>query len=199
MKKFYIGIIIIIITIIIIQISELLLKTLKDNYKIKIKEELPKIEHYLNSIENNGFINHLYNNAKEIKVSEILYNNIVIGNKIYNTDIEYKEINSKNKIIGDLLKFDELQIKILYFDKTGLDISQNIYGITLEYSEQYKIYWSNHTDSHYTKIKCISGLIDKNGLYKIIYNRENDLEDKKYEVIMKKNGQNFLFISNKEV
>lgn len=161
-------------------------------------DELLNIENYLNSIKNNGFITHFYNNPLEIDISKVLYNDTSIVNKIYNTDKEYKAIKNKmnDDIIGDLFKFNRLSIKLLYFEKTGKDISENINGINLPYCDEYDFYWINHTDTQYTKIKCISGEIDENKMYQIIYQKEDS--DKKYKVVLKKNKTQFLFVSNSE-
>ena len=201
-KKKKLGIFIILLCLIsIILILVVNYRSFYNNKEISNKELLD-IEDYLNSVKNNGFINHFYNNPLEIDISKVLYNDTSIVNKIYNTDKEYNAIKNKininmnDDIIGDLFKFDRLSIKLLYFEKTGKDISENINGIDLPYCDEYDFYWINHTDSHYTKIKCISGEIDENKMYQIVYQKEDS--DKKYKVVLKKNKMQFLFVSNLE-
>src|SRR5690625_2297361 len=53
-------------------------------------KELQDIQNYLNEIANNGFINHTYNHASMIDISEILYYNTYIGNIVSSSSPEYE-------------------------------------------------------------------------------------------------------------
>ena len=175
--------------------------------------ELEKINIFLNSEINNGFINHYYSNPSEIKISEILYNNLSVGKKVFRGSEEYnyiiQNVYNGNIPMGDLIKFDLLDIKILYFEKSGLDISENKQNLQLEscisyesYLEPYKelqyIYCQNYSDTHFSKVKCISGELSKDNIYSIKYVNE-EKTNKYYQVTLKKSGNNYLFISNKEL
>ncbi len=178
------------------------------------KEELNNITNYLNHDLNNGFINHTYNTSNDIKLSEVLYNNTSVGTIVPKDSEEYKfivkELYNGLPPIGDIIKFNLLDIKILYFEKTGLDISENNEQINLKYYSNYleentniyqngtAIYCQNYSDTHYLKVNCISGFIDKNNFYHIKYELVEDTS-KNYEVTLRKTGNNYVFIQNKEV
>ena len=105
-------------------------------------ETLLDIEHFLNKVANNGFINHTYDDASMIDISEILYYNTYIGNIIDSNSPEYEylvnTVFNGTPPTGDILTFNPLNIKILYFEKTGLDISQNSNpNIQLKYCKTY--------------------------------------------------------------
>ena len=81
---------------------------------------------------NNGFINHTYDDASMIDISEILYYNTYIGNIVDSNSPEYEylvnTVFNGTPPTGDILTFDPLHIKILYFEKTGLDIAIQIFN-----------------------------------------------------------------------
>ena len=176
-------------------------------------ETLLDIEHFLNKAANNGFINHTYDDASMIDISEILYYNTYIGNIIDSNSPEYEylvnTVFNGTPPTGDILTFDPLHIKILYFEKTGLDISQNSNpNIQLKYCKTYAsskqiskkekyIYCYAYRDTHHINAKCLSGNVN-NGIYHIIYCDANTPENQ-YEVTLKKSGNGYIFIQNKKI
>ena len=176
-------------------------------------ENLLDIEHFLDKVANNGFINHTYDDASMIDISEILYYNTYIGNIVDSNSSEYEylvnTVFNGTQPTGDILTFDPLHIKILYFEKTGLDISQNSNpNIQLKYCKTYAsskqismkenyIYCYAYSDTHHINAKCLSGNVN-NGIYHIIYCDANTPENQ-YEVTLKKSGNGYIFIQNKKI
>ena len=176
-------------------------------------ETLLDIEHFLNKVANNGFINHTYDDASMIDISEILYYNTYIGNIIDSSSPEYEylvnTVFNGTPPTGDILTFDPLHIKILYFEKTGLDISQNSNpNIQLKYCKTYAnskqismkenyIYCYDYSDTNHINAKCLSGNVN-NGIYHIIYCDANTPENQ-YKVTLKKSGNGYIFIQNKKI
>ena len=176
-------------------------------------DQLLDIEHFLNEVANNGFINQEYDDASMIDISEILYYNTYIGNIVDSNSPEYEYLVNTvfNSIppTGDIITFDPLHIKVLYFEKTGLDISQNKNpDIQLKYCKTYAssskisikedyIYCYAYSDTHHINVKCLSGNVT-NGIYHILYCNEN-IPKTQYEVTLKKSGNGYIFIQNKKI
>ena len=97
-------------------------------------ETLLDIEHFLNKVANNGFINHTYDDASMIDITEILYDNTYIGNIIDSNSPEYEylvnTVFNGTPPTGDILTFDPLHIKILYFEKSKNNSSLDFENIS---------------------------------------------------------------------
>ncbi len=158
--------------------------------------ELKEIEEYLNQKENNGFVSpyNTYTKPSEINLNTIFYDAFALEGG--NNSLSEDELNAY-KAMGrygdtDIRKVTTEQAKQRYLEKTGETLTNLSSRLNWIYLEQYDAYYTEGGDTGMVDVKCLSGLKNEDGTYVVKINAGNVNET----VILKKNGDNYLFISN---
>ena len=187
--------ILMIITIIVIN---LYINNLTSNITYLREEDLKEVERYLNEGENNGFVNQLYDEPSKINFRKALEHNFTLG--------EHLDKFSQIKGIAvtlyynpdNVLKYSREQLKEFYLKKTGEKILDNEIGINLNYSADEDAYWNYPYNSMSLIVKCKEGYKEKKNLYHIKY-EDRVFYQNKYELVLKKLENRFVFVSNKKI
>lgn len=173
------------------------------------KEELNKIEKFLNDIKVNGFVVQLYNSPEEIDLTDVLYNYNAMEGSIKVTDEIINEYKNKKNITDEELPTDieavsTSEAQRIFKQYTGISLTnqdvKNKLGWT--YLENLDIHCFMHGDTNAAKVKCLSGKKENNELYKITLSFETgyylgtDNEIKNTVLTLKKNGNSYYFVSN---
>lgn len=180
-------------------------------------EELEEISDRLNTAKDNPFLSVMYQNPKEIKISELLYNGAIGTTTISNSEkmqitkeIQKKQLDSRKPfpenqaqayLQNSILKLKRTDIEAYLKLKTGLEINVPIkddeIGIYLEETDSY---YQARTNTSFTPIFCDSGTFNPStGIYEIEYhNLMAETATEKYVVRMREKDNEFVFVSNQD-
>ena len=159
-------------------------------------KELKEIEKYLNLKENNGFVSpyNIYTKPEEINLNVIFYDAFALEGG--NTSLSEDELNAYKKAgrFGDtdIRKVTTKEAKERYLEKTGENLTNISTRLNWIYLSQYDAYYTEGGDTGMVSVTCLSGVENQDEISVI----EIIAGDTKEEVTLKKNGNNYLFVSN---
>lgn len=159
-------------------------------------KELKEIEKYLNLKENNGFVSpyNIYTKPEEINLNVIFYDAFALEGG--NTSLSEDELNAYKKAgrFGDtdIRKVTTKEAKERYLEKTGENLTNISTRLNWIYLSQYDAYYTEGGDTGMVSVTCLSGVENQDEIYVI----EIIAGGTKEEVTLKKNGNNYLFVSN---
>ncbi|MFR0823322.1 MAG: hypothetical protein ACLU84_01395 [Clostridia bacterium] len=158
-------------------------------------EQIEEFNVFFQDTRINGFMNHTYDQVKNINIKELLYDGAGIGEPMTKEEYTYlMETKYDGVDIGmDSLKFKKEAISEFYTKYTEEKLEGNVGGINLTYCEKYDFYYHMHGDTHMVDIQCIDGVIDEQGYHHISYLQG----EQTYTIVLKKEEDgNYIFIFN---
>ncbi len=162
--------------------------------------ELAKIEEDLNGIRYNGFVAAEFSSPEMIYWDEVFYNGATIDTSDLDeaaVEKEYLALTGEPELFGDLTFISQKKMKAFAELTTGLSYDDMEHPLDWIYLEDSDAFAFEHGDTNYIEVKCISGTL-LNGVYDIFYQGSGyGSEDAVYELMMKANGDNYQFISNR--
>ena len=162
------------------------------------KEVLAQIEKDLNSASCNGFLQCEYSKPSDIFWDEVLYNGC---------DISKSELGAKEKELyiaaggnkeplGSLFVFKKSDVADFAKRMTGEDYAKAAHPLTWIYLEKPGLYVTEHGDTNFDPVKCVSGNIT-GGIYNITYVKGSSVNGKpSFGTSFKKTKDGYTFISN---
>ena len=166
------------------------------------EKEIETFNNFFNEESNNGFLLSEYDTPNEINLNLVLYNGAGIGIQLTDEEKEnYDKYMIENNILfGGTMYYTVIKkkdIEDLFFQKTGEQL-QNIDKKLADwvYVTDYDTYYRARGKSNYTKAECLWGT-KKDDKYEIKVRLKNSDTSNTVTVTLKKQGDNFLFVSNK--
>jgi hypothetical protein len=148
--------------------------------------QLPQTEidfftEYFGMDENNGFLLGLMQDT--LSDAEIL---------------DYLNIIGESELYTDLLKLTTAQLDAFLLKKTGLRLNEFAFGLPYLYIEEYDAYYLQRGDTNYNFVECVGGYKTGDGIYVIQLAAAGDYGQyiESCTVTLKKNGNDYLFLSN---
>lgn len=156
------------------------------------EEEKSLFQEYINKVENYGFVynKNIYNDASEIDLNYVFYD----GHKVDITEEEKKEVFKENATEGAVFKVTVEEAKKVFLEKTGVELENINDRFKWVYSDKYKAFYDQHTDSGAYDLKVESGT-KKDGTYVLKITNGNN---KKTTLTIKDVKGKYYFISNKK-
>ena len=170
------------------------------------EKELQSIEDDLNDVKFNGFMTAEFDSVENIWWDDVLYNGAGIKDqKIDHETVmnEYLKKYDEEELYGDLTYISSENLEKYVEFTTGKEYSSMNHPIEWTYLDDLDVYVSQHGDTNYTRIKCLSGT--KEGSHYIIEyvlggfddsEYEPEPNETKYELVMDKTDDGYRFISN---
>ncbi len=170
------------------------------------ERELQTIEDDLNSIKYNGFVTAEFDSVENIWWDDVLYNGAGITDQKNDYDTvmaAFLKINGEDDLFGDITYISSENLEKYVEDTTGKSYSLMNHPIEWLYLDDLDLYVSQHGDTNYTRIKCLSGT--KEGSQYVIEYVLGDFDDPlyglepgetKYELVLDKSEDGYRFISN---
>lgn len=169
-------------------------------------EELNDFTDFFQSIENYGFLLSEYTTPIDVNLNEVFY--CGAGFTAYDLSDDVKAAYEQETgwpIELDAECLTTKQIDDFLMEKTGYSLIEMNEPLSWTYLVQYDSYISQHGDTNYISFACVSGKrIEEDVLelkYQSAYEFEGQLEfgDNYGVVTLRKNGENYLFVSNQKV
>ncbi len=169
-------------------------------------KELQSIEDDLNDMKFNGFMTAEFDSIENIWWDDVLYNGAGIEDQKIDHDTvmnEYLKMYDEDELFGDMTYISSENLEKYVELTTGKAYSTMNHPINWTYLKDLDVYVSQHGDTNYTHVKCLSGT--KNGSHYIIeyvledfeeYTYEPEPGEIKYELVMDKTDEGYRFISN---
>ncbi|MDE5865746.1 MAG: hypothetical protein K2H31_03985, partial [Lachnospiraceae bacterium] len=169
-------------------------------------EELNDFTDFFQSIENYGFLLSDYTTPTDVDLNEVFY--CGAGFIAYDLSDDVKAAYEQE--VGWPIELDAeclttKQIDDFLMEKTGYSLEEMNKPLSWAYLEQYDSYISQHGDTNYISFVCISGKRIEEDVFELKYQSAYEFEGQlefgnNYGVVtLRKNGENYLFISNQEV
>lgn len=162
------------------------------------KELLAQIEKDLNSASCNGFMQCEYSKPSDIFWSEVLYNGCEIStDKLGSKEKElYVAAGGEKEPLGSLFVFKKADVENFVKKMTGEDYAKASHPLPWIYLEQPGLYVTEHGDTNFNPVKCVSGNIT-NGIYNVTYVKGDSVNGKPaFRTSFKKSRDGYTFISN---
>ncbi|MCM1047411.1 MAG: hypothetical protein NC433_03205 [Clostridiales bacterium] len=158
------------------------------------QEEMDFFTEFMNSMENNGFLNSEYLTPVDVDLNEVFYNGAGISEHSL-TDEENAAYEEETGwvVSTDIEKLTTEEIDNFLINKTGYSFLEMNKPLGWLYLEQYDVYISEHGDTNWRAFTCIGGKIEGD-IYEIYYTTEFGQEDG--ILTLKKNGEDYLIVSN---
>ena len=162
------------------------------------KELLAQIEKDLNSASCNGFLQCEYSKPSDIFWNEVLYNGCEISkNELGAKEKElYVAAGGEKEPLGSLFVFKKSDVSDFVKRMTGEDYAKAAHPLTWIYLEKPGIYVTEHGDTNFDPVKCVSGNV-AGGIYNITYVKGGSVNGKpSFKTSFKKTKEGYTFISN---
>ena len=156
-----------------------------------IQTDLQNIEDYFKTLKVNAFLEQKYNSITDIQIEELLKTSgIGIDGKDY--------CNLIGSCEGATLKVTKKDLEEYLQKYTGKNINDFSTINLIHYSKEYDLYvYPSSGPSVPFDINVVSGYVNGDGNYVINY-KINILQEENREVVLKKLGNDYQFISNTE-
>ena len=166
-------------------------------------EELNNFTDFFQSYENYGFLLSDYTTPIDVDLNEVFYCGAGIAAHVLSDDVEAAyEQETGWTIELDVECLTTRQIDDLLIEKTGYSLEEMNKTLEWVYLEQYDSYIGQHGDTNYIPFVCISGKRIEEDVFELkyqsVYEFQGELICGDYHgvVTLRKNGENYLFISN---
>ena len=179
-------------------------KTMEISETIKtrelFKEEIEFFDKYLFSSENAGFLLSTYKSAEEIDLNELFYSGAGISNGSLTEaqKADYLNASGGTEIYTDVVSLTTAEIDNYLLEKTGLTSGQMKKTLDWVYSAQTDTWYHQAGDTNMRIFDCVGGTVAGD-----VYTLRMQAKDvgigyrpETYETVLKKNGNNFQFVSN---
>lgn len=158
-------------------------------------EELNYFTDFFQSDENYGFLLSDYTTPTDVNLNEVFYCGAGIAAHTLTDDVKAAyEKETGWPIELDVESLSTKQIDDFLMEKTGYSLEEMNKPLSWTYLEQYDSYVSQHGDTNYISFACVSGKRIEEDVFELKY------QSATYGVVtLRKNGENYLFISNQKV
>lgn len=166
-------------------------------------EELNNFTDFFQSRENYGFLLSDYTTPTDVDLNEVFYCGAGIATHVLLDDMEAAyEQETGWSIDLDVECLTSRQIDDLLIEKTGYSLEEMNKSLEWVYLEQYDSYIGQHGDTNYIPFACISGKRIEEDIFELkyqsVYEFQGELRCGDFHgvVTLRKNGENYLFVSN---
>ena len=164
------------------------------------REEIEFFDNYLFSSENVGFLLSTYKSAEEIDLNELFYSGAGISNGSLTKEqkADYLNASGGTEIYTDVISLTTAEIDDYLLEKTGLTSGQMKKTLDWVYSEQMETWYHQAGDTNMRIFDCVGGTVagDVYVLRMQAKDAGTGYRPETYETVLKKNGNNFQFVSN---
>lgn len=156
------------------------------------QEEIDFFTDFMNSTENNGFLQSEYKTATDVNLNEVFYNGAGVSAHSLSAEEEaaYEEKVSWG-IETDVERLTTDEIDQFLQKKTGYSYAEMSTPLAWTYLEQYDVYVSDHGDTNWRAFCCTGGRVHED-IYEVYY----DDVDNDGILTLKRNGDDYLIVSN---
>lgn len=156
------------------------------------QEEIDFFTDFMNSTENNGFLQSEYKTATDVNLNEVFYNGAGVSAHSLSAEEEaaYEEKVSWG-IETDVERLTTDEIDQFLQRKTGYSYAEMSTPLAWTYLEQYDVYVSDHGDTNWRAFCCTGGRVHGD-IYEVYY----DDVDNDGILTLKRNGDDYLIVSN---
>lgn len=161
------------------------------------QEEKDFFTEFMNSTENNGFLNSEYTAATDVNLAEVFYNGAGVSAHSLTAEEEaaYEEATGW-EIYTDVERLTTEEIDRFLLRKTGYSYAEMNTPLAWTYLAQYDVYVSDHGDTNWKEYRCIGGRAQED-VYAIYYETAYYEGDEFIGILtLKKNGDDYLIVSN---
>ena len=164
------------------------------------REEIEFFDKYLFSSENAGFLLSTYKSAEEIDLNELFYSGAGISNGSLTEEQreDYLNASGGTEIYTDVISLTTAEIDDYLLEKTGLTSGQMKKTLDWVYSPQTDTWYHQAGDTNMRIFDCVGGTVagDVYTLRMQAKDAGTGYRPEIYETVLKKNGNNFQFVSN---
>lgn len=156
------------------------------------QEEIDFFTEFMNSTENNGFLQSEYKTATDVNLNEVFYNGAGVSTHSLSAEEEaaYEE-KVRWGIETDVERLTTDEIDQFLQRKTGYSYAEMSTPLAWTYLEQYDVYISDHGDTNWQAFCCTGGRVHGD-IYEVYY---QDVDNDGI-LTLKRNGDDYLIISN---
>ena len=163
-------------------------------------EEVAFFDDYLSSAGNWGFLLSTYDSPKKVDLEEVFYSGVGISDGYLTEEQaeDYLNASGDAEIYTDIVHLTTTEINDFLLKKTGLTLAQMENGLSWVYSEKTDTWYHQAGDINWRPFQCISGTV-MGDIYTLRIKLEGiggGDQDELYETVLKKNGDEYQFISN---
>lgn len=161
------------------------------------QEDMAFFTDFMNSTENNGFLQSEYDTPTDAVLEEVFYNGAGVSTHSLTAEEEtaYEEKMGWG-IETDVERLTTEELDRFLLKKTGYSYAEMNAPLKWVYLEQYDAYVSDHGDTNWREYRCLGGRI-QGDIYEIyyqaVYHEENDNGG---VLTLRKSDGDYLFISN---
>lgn len=174
----------------------------EQNARVLTDAEMEFFTEYIQEFENYGFLLSVYDSADKIDLDQLLYNGAGMCVESATTEQvqDYLEVSNQGEVYTDLIALKEEQINSYLLEKTGFELKDMKSSLEWwTYSEKTDTYYHEVGDTNYELFQCIGGTVTDD-VYTLQFRPENPwagYHTDWCEVIIKKDGENYQFVSNR--
>lgn len=160
-------------------------------------EDITFFTDFMNSTENNGFLQSEYDTPTDAVLEEVFYNGAGVSTHSLTAEEEaaYEE-KVPWGIETDVERLTTEELDRFLLKKTGYSYAEMNSPLKWTYLEQFDAYISDHGDTNWREYRCLGGRIQCD-IYEIYYQAVYHQNDDNGGVLtLRKNGGDYLFVSN---
>jgi len=120
--------------------------------------ELAEWQEKLDSTEYNGFVTHMYSEAKYINLDQIFYLGAGIGHQASEEEVQaYLAATGMEELYTDLEAISAPAMEQYLMEHVGLGLQEFVAPLSWDYVEEFDSYYFQHGDTNFAVVEVLSG------------------------------------------